>query len=402
MRRALIILLICLTPGSSFGLLSEGRPGIPYFNHPLFLNKKIMEGSQITWVSLAYGDNRQGQISCNNTIDVFNGKELFRDIPEKTWVLVDYELQSILIEEGFFGDADVSRVTPCPGPDECAELAEKLNQDPAEQQRHANRPKPTKTQKVSLDKMSEQLETGRQLVKAARCRGCHRIEGFGADHAPSLTWKRFKYETGWLESFLQAPYRMRPTMTDLMMLKYTSPNARPSLTEVEVDAVAEYLTQAAWTKTPADRFRSEPWADYDCFNCHQRLYRENPLTFKPTKIPESIRERIKDSPTYQLCSSCHAFGEFRSPVAASQKDRRFILAPDHLLSMEKLDIDYFIDFIRDPGYLQPGAQMPKLGLRERQLEEIRDLVRTVKKAINDKEVIPQHNHYLMEPGEDTH
>jgi len=402
MRRVLIILLLCLFPGSSFGLLSEGRPGIPYFNHPLFLNKKIMEGSHITWVSLAYGDNRQGQISCNNTIDVFNGKELFLNVPEKTWVLVDYELQSILIEEGFFGDADVSRVIPCPGPDECAELAEKLNQDPAEQKRHANRPKPTKTQKVSLDKMSEQLETGRQLVKAARCRGCHRIEGFGATHAPSLTWKRFKYEPGWLENFLQAPYRMRPAMTDLMMLKYTSPNARPSLTEVEVDAVAEYLTQIAWTKTPADRFRSEPWSDYDCFNCHQRLYRENPLTFKPTQVPESIRQRLKDSPTYQLCSSCHAFGEFRSPVAPRQKDRRFIFAPDHLLSMEKLDIDYFIDFIRDPDYLQPGADMPKLGLHETQLEKIRDLVRTVKKAINDEEVIPQHNHYLMEPGEGSH
>ena len=398
MRRLLIISLLLLTPIPSLALLSEGRPGVPYFNHPLFLNKKIMEGDQVSWVNLAYGDNRQQQLTCNNTIDVFNGRDLFRNIPEKSWVLVDYELQSILIEGGFFGDADVSRVIPCPDAASCAELAADLNSKPSERQRQAKARRPTQTETVSLSSMDAQLETGRQLVKAARCRGCHRIEGFGAEHAPSLTWKRFKYEPNWLKTFLRAPYRMRPGMKNLMMLKYTSPNARPSLKGIEADAVAAYLTQAAWTRTPTDRFRNEPWVEYDCFDCHQRLYKEKPLVFVPTTVTRRLQERIDDSSTYRLCSSCHAFGDFRTPAVATKKDNPFVLAPDHLLSMEKLDIGYFIDFIRDPQYLQPDARMPKLGLSQEQLNELKDLVKEVKQAISTGELQPRHIHYEMLPS----
>ncbi len=393
--RVVWIVLLLVMPVSAWSLVSEGRPGVPYFNHVLFLSKKIVDNDQVTWVTLGYGDPEGGSLECRNTIDVFNGKERFRDIPEGSWVLVDYELQSILIEEGFFGDADVSQVVHCENVDACCALRDKLNADPEEMKKRQAASRPGQTKKAELSDIAGQLEIGRQLTKAARCRACHAIEGFGAGHAPSLTWKRFKYEPGWLETFLKDPYRLRPAMNNLMMLRYTSPNARPSLQEPEVAAVSQYLSQVAWTKSPADRFRAEPYQDYDCFDCHQRLYREAPLPFAPTPVPRSLRERLAASGTVQLCFSCHAFGDYRQVAVSPGQPHPQALAPDLLLAMEKLETKYFVNFVKDPGYLQPGATMPKLVFRDSQIEEIRALVLEVKKAIAEGGIKPVHNFYRM-------
>lgn len=399
MRLFLTFLLLLCCHADAFALVSEGRPGVPYFNHVLFLDKKVTESGEISWVTLAYGDSREATLECRNRIDVFGGKELFRGIPEKSWLLVDYELQSILIEDGFFGDADVIKVTACGDAQTCCELRDRLNADPAEAAKRQKKKQPRKTRAVKLGDIEDQLEVGRQLVKAARCRGCHSIEGFGAARAPSLTWKRYKYEKGWLEAYLRAPYRLRPAITDIAMLNFTSPNARPSLQPAEADAVADYLGQVAWTKSPADRFRGEPWAGYDCYDCHSRLYREKPLDFIPTPVPPSLRERFAASTILLPCFACHPLGEFRTIAAEPSRDNPFAFAPDLLLAMEKLEAGYFVNFVRDPAYLQPGAAMPKPGLTEPQLAEIRELVLAVKAAIASGEILPVHTYYEMEKQE---
>jgi mono/diheme cytochrome c family protein len=393
--RLLLVFLLLLCPTVAPALVSEGRPGIPYFNHVFFLDQKVVEGGVVTWVTLAYVDTREQALECRNKIDVFAGKELFAEVPAKSWILVDYELQSILVEEGFIGDADVFKVTRCTDVDACCALRDRLNADPEQAARQARHTRPAKTKAVRLGDIEDQLETGRQLVKSARCRGCHSIEGFGAAHAPSLTWKRYKYEKGWLEAYLRAPYRLRPAMTDLMMLKFTSPNAQPSLQPVEADAVADYLAKVAWTKAPAARFRGEPWAGYDCYDCHRKLYREEPLVFVPTPVPAPLRERLDTSAVLQSCLACHAFGDYRQHPAASGQQSPFVFAPDLLLAMEKLETNYFVSYVRDPDYLQPGATMPKLGLGEKPLEELKSLVLAVKKAIAGGELRPVHNYYEM-------
>ncbi len=393
--RFLLVVLLAMLPAQAVALVSEGRPGVPYFNHVLFLETKVVENGEVNWVSLGYGDPDGGELVCNNTLDVLKGRELFRDIPEKSWVLVDYELQSILVQEGFFGDADVVRVVACGDVDTCCALRDQLNADEQEQQRRARAKRPEATRKTELSDIASRLEVGRNLVRAARCRGCHTIEGFGSGHAPSLTWKRFKYEPGWLEHYLKKPYRMRPAMTELMMPEYTSPNAQPSLSEPEVEAVAEFLNQVAWTKSPADRFRGEPFASYDCFDCHTRLYREEPLAFVPTPVPQAIREGLDGSAAWQLCFACHSFGEHRKVTVEPGEAHPNALAPDLLLAIEKLEANYFVNFIRDPVYLQPGAKMPRLGFSDDQLEEIRALVLEVKQAIADGTIRPVHNHYRI-------
>ncbi|BCR03721.1 c-type cytochrome [Desulfuromonas versatilis] len=389
------MILLVLLPVSAVGLVSEGRPGVPYFNHVLFLDTKVVENGEVSWISLGYGDPAGDALVCNNTIDVFRGRELFSEIPEKSWVLVDYELQSILVQEGFFGDADVVRVVACGDVEACCDLRDRLNADDRERARRARAPRPGETRPAGLGDIAERLEVGRNLVRVARCRGCHSIEGFGAGHAPSLSWKRFKYEQGWLERFLKQPYRMRPAMTELMMLDYTSANAQPALTEPEVEAVAEFLNRVAWTKSPADRFRNEPFASYDCYDCHTRLYREEPLEFVPTPVPQPIRERLDASGAWQLCFACHSFGDHRQ-LSAAPGGSPNALAIDLLLAIEKLEANYFVNFVRDPGYLQPGAKMPRLGFSDSQLEEIRALVLEVKQAIAKGGLRPVHNHYRME------
>lgn len=393
--RLLLVLLLLLCPTVAPALVSEGRPGIPYFNHVFFLDQKVVEGEAVTWVTLAYVDTREQALECRNKIDVFAGKELFAEVPAKSWILVDYELQSILVEEGFIGDADVFKVTRCDNVDACCALRDRLNADPEQAARQARQTRPAKTKAVRLGDIEDQLEAGRQLVKSARCRGCHSVEGFGAAHAPSLSWKRYKYEKGWLEAYLRAPYRLRPAMSDLMMLKFTSPNARPNLQPVEADAVADYLAKVAWTKSPAMRFRGEPWVGYDCYDCHRKLYRENPLAFVPTSVPSPLRERLDTTAVVQSCLACHAFGDYRQhPVAAGQQSP-FVFAPDLLLAMEKLETNYFVSYVRDPDYLQPGSTMPKPGLTEKSLDELKALVLAIKEAIASGELRPVHNYYEM-------
>ncbi len=391
----IVLAALCLLPGSASALVSQGRPGIPYYNHPLFLESKKMAGDQVDWVTLAYGDSRQQTLDCRNVIDVFNGRDLFREVPEKSWVLVDYELQSILIEGGFAGDADVFRVRPCDGPEACGELSARLNNDPEELAKRPSRPAPSQTKKAELGDLAAELEKGRELVKAARCRGCHALEGFGAGHAPSLTWKRYKYEPGWLDAYLLAPYRLRPAMDDLMMLDYTSPNAVPNMQPPEVKAVAQFLPRVAWAKTPADRFRGEPWAGYDCFPCHTRLYREEPLDFQPTPVRDPLRRQLAGSSTLQVCLACHPLGDLKTVTPAPREGNPNVFATDLLLAMEKLEINYLVNFVRDPAYLQPAAAMPALGLTEEQLAELRQLAIAVKEAIADGTLQPVHVPYRM-------
>lgn len=396
MGRGWWLLVFLLSPSLGHGLVSEGRAGIPYFGHVLFLEKKVVEGEGVNWVTLAYGDATSGDLQCSNRIDVFSGKELFRDVPEKTWVLVDYQLQSILIDDGFFGDADVFQVQLCGDVDQCCELRDRLLEDPAELTRRGKWARPKTTQPANLSQIAEELEIGRQLVKAARCRGCHRLEGFGAEHAPSLTWKRYKYEPSWLEAYLEAPYRMRPGLTNLMMLKYNSPNAVPHLQPAEIAAVARYLSQVAWTKSPADRFAQEPWQGYDCYACHVRLYQEKPLVFVPTKLSYPLRKQAQATAGFASCLSCHLFGDLRPPAPAVTPPGPNALAPDLLLAMEKLEVNYFLNFVQDPGYLQPGAKMPKIPLTDAEQADLRSLVIAVKEAIADGSLQPVHTYYQME------
>lgn len=391
----LFFIFLLAGPSPALALISEGRPGVPYFDHVLFLQSKVVKGDRVVAASLAFADPHTETDLCRNSVDVFGGLEKFREIPARSWVMVDYELQSIAIGDGFVGDADIRRVIPCPDVETCLEWRNQRQADATLRTLQATEPRAEATSTSRVEDVQERLEIGRQLAKNARCRGCHRIEGFGADHAPSLTWKRFKYEKGWLPAYLQSPYRMRPAMDDLMMLDYTSSNAEPSLQPSEVALVANYLTNVATAAAPNDRFRYEPWQDYDCFGCHTRLYRETPLEFRPTHLPEPLARLAKGNATLQTCLGCHPLGDLRT-IQPGQAETPNRLATDLLLAFEKLTLSYLAAFLENPAYLEPQTGMPNLGLSRDRIEEIRGFAREVKQAIQDGGLKPRHTPYRIE------
>lgn len=391
--KRLFWLLLLFIPLSALALVAEERPGISYTNQVRFLEKKVVENGRIAWVTLAYSDPAKSR-DCLNFIDVLGGRELFAEVPEKSWVLVDLQLRSLVVESGFFGDAEVSKVVACGTYDEC--VAERERREA--KQAVKKKPAEDAADVVPLLTIEDRLLAGRQLVKAARCRSCHVIEGFGADHAPSLTWRRHKYRPEWLAEYLAAPYRMRPAMTELMMLDYTSPNALPHLQPEELTVLVDYLQQLGWMTSPAGRFRLEPWQSYNCYECHSRIYQKDPLAYTPSRIPQPHRNEVGNTAAIRACLACHTFGDAGPAVDAV---RAFPLAPDLLLTIEKLQPDYFMAYVRDPDYIQPGSNMPRLDLDEKQLAHLQELVEKLRTALAEGEVNPLKSYYRMEkrPGQ---
>lgn len=107
-----LLCLMVLLPQSVGALVAGERPGIQYSDQVLFLAKKIMENGRVAWITLAYEDPRSSK-ACRNFFDVLGGRELFADIPENSWLLVDFELRSLVVDAGFSGDADVTSVSVC-------------------------------------------------------------------------------------------------------------------------------------------------------------------------------------------------------------------------------------------------------------------------------------------------
>lgn len=390
---AAALIMVLGVAGQSSALVSEARPGIAYQDQVMFLDKKVVEAGAVVWVTLAYRDTRDSR-DCSNLIDVFNGRQLFADIPEKSWMLTDFTLRSLVIQAGFAGDADVEHVTLCPDEKACRILQEQRlsargGAKPAEKTRGS-------VSSNDPGEAAQHVSLARGLVKAARCRGCHVVEGFGATHAPSLTWRRARYQDGWLAVYLAAPYRLRPALTSLMMLRYTSPLAQPSLQPEELDLVADFLQRLAWFTPPAGRFRLEPWQTYQCQSCHARLYAERPLVFIPASIPQPLRKKTKESLSVQACLACHTFGEVQTLAAWSGPPYSYPMAPDLLLALEKLRLDYFNDYVRDPKYLQPDTAMPKLELTDLQYEAVGEWAKYVQQLIRQGKVQPVHNYYQMQ------
>jgi mono/diheme cytochrome c family protein len=383
-----VLALMVGSAGQGAALVSEARPGIAYRDQVMFVDKKVVKEGSIAWITLSFRDPRTSN-DCDNLIDVFNDRALFTDIPEKSWVLVDFSLRSLVIQAGFSGDADVTGVFPCSDEQACRELQGRRQRSPRQQ---TVVPSPV----ADLEDAGQRMSAGRDLIKAARCRGCHVIEGFGAKHAPGLTWRRAKYRPGWLVAYLGAPYRLRPALTSLMMLRYTSPLASPGLQPAEISVVADFLERLAWFTPPAGRYRLEPWQTYQCQPCHARLYAERPLAFAPTTVPDPLRTELDAYPASKTCLACHTFGDLQTVKAWSGPPYPFPMAPDLLLALEKLRVDYVVDYVRDPGYIQPGSTMPAVGLSGPELREIGQWCREVQRLIGQGALRPLHQEYRMQ------
>ncbi len=67
--------------------------------------------------------------------------------------------------------------------------------------------------------------------------------------------------------------------------------------------------------------------------------------------------------------------------------------------MEKLDINFLLNYIERPDYLQPGAKMPGIRLSTEEKDKLRQFIIDLRQRIETGEVKPIYNYYRMEKVE---
>ncbi|MBI2892978.1 MAG: c-type cytochrome [Deltaproteobacteria bacterium] len=175
---------------------------------------------------------------------------------------------------------------------------------------------------------------GRQIVEDYNCRGCHLIEGRGADirtffaqtpealalAPPALRAEGFRVQPEWLYSFLRQPYSIRP------WIKVRMPTF--NFTNEQATAVARYFAALDGQEFPYQRRPLEPMAP-ERWDQANRLFAQ------------------------LQCQSCHILTD---EVPAGQDPAQ--LAPNLQRAPERLRADWMHRWLENPEALQPNTRMP--------------------------------------------
>jgi cytochrome c2 len=214
------------------------------------------------------------------------------------------------------------------------------------------------------DKTTADIAAGRQLIAEKNCRGCHIIEGSGADirptkeqaqWPPNLNTEGFKTQPLWLHPFLKDPssVKLRPWLTARMPTFH--------FTEKQAGTIERYFS--ALDKVDYPFINTEIETDADTLKVGQELF---------TKLQ---------------CQSCHPTGNTMPPGKAPED-----LAPNLQLASQRLRPDWILQWLADPQKIFPGTRMPSFfaagqpnpfpeilgGDSQKQIKAIRDhLVLTV-------------------------
>ncbi len=243
------------------------------------------------------------------------------------------------------------------------------------------------------------INGGRRLVKEAKCRGCHVIEGYGALHAPSLDWKGNRYMEGWLEQYIMRPYRMRP-FVDSMMPDYTSSRAHRPLSAEEIGIIASYLRLLATSEVAIREEPKESFEESSCHSCHSKAYMKMWTPYKRTKIPGDVVRTIDSKPSLIMCLSCHILGELGRKTLRPSRQSSYRMAPDLIHSVKKNRLEWIIDYTRMKEHLKRKTGMPYLSLPDLVLNNIRNVLRILKGRARSKGLdrleIPEERYLMKE------
>lgn len=175
------------------------------------------------------------------------------------------------------------------------------------------------------------LTLGRKLIREARCVGCHRIDGFEKEWAPSLDGIGSKVNRDWLVRWLKDPSSYSP--------KTRMPNFL--LTDEEADDLADYLMTL---QTFPNRARLEPLPGIIEGSQGQK-----------EKLIELGKTRFREA----RCISCH-------PI----NDRGGYVATDLGKVASKVSTPWLYNYLENPKRLQPGVQMPRYRFSESELAAV--------------------------------
>lgn len=166
---------------------------------------------------------------------------------------------------------------------------------------------------------------GRSLMQERNCVGCHPVEDAGGDLVklvaeptlgpPLLTPEGARVQPAWLRGFLHEPKTIRPWLAVRMPTF--------GLTTDEVEQVGNYLRAIA-PDTPAPAAGS--------------------VGVTP-EAGQALFELLK-------CQQCHVLGTIPKDQPTSN------LAPDLRMARERLQPDWILSWLRNPGAMLPGTRMP--------------------------------------------
>jgi len=184
-----------------------------------------------------------------------------------------------------------------------------------------------------LSPMEKQAEAGRRIIRDSNCMGCHEVEtDMGGDlkqyqedpimAPPSLVGEGKRVQGKWFHEFLEEPSIIRP------WLKYRMPSF--DFTEEELDVVIKH-------------FRGKDEVEETFGETYATPTRESLVAGK------LIFEQLS-------CIQCHDITDNLKGVSEEASSSE--LAPNLLLSRDRLRHEWIIDWLSDPEGLMPGTTMP--------------------------------------------
>ncbi len=184
-----------------------------------------------------------------------------------------------------------------------------------------------------LDEQERLVEDGKRLIRDMNCAGCHEVDtGVGGDIGkyvddsvmapPSIVGQGARVQGDWFHEFLKAPSEIRP------WLKTRMPTF--GFTDEEIDVIIKH-------------FRAEDGVEE---------------TFSETKAQPTEESLAAGALLFdQLrCIQCHAVTE--GMVGSSGEVSASELAPNLLLSRDRLRHEWIVDWLKNPDALMPGTGMP--------------------------------------------
>ncbi|GAB4110570.1 MAG: hypothetical protein OHK0013_46450 [Sandaracinaceae bacterium] len=184
--------------------------------------------------------------------------------------------------------------------------------------------------------------------------------------APDLTRIAARLRPAWIDTFLRAPWDLRPAMDETMVRTRLSGSDRAAIVRYFA-AVAEVADPT--TSTPAEVEQARAPVDAERLAQGARAFRE------------------------RGCNLCHFIGNVdvgRAPdeiLAAGPPAR---MAPNLRFTRDRMYPDVLLQWILDPQSLHPGTTMPNLHLDPREAELLRDYLLGVDPALEPVPTLARH------------
>lgn len=190
----------------------------------------------------------------------------------------------------------------------------------------------------TFNKRQQEIESGRRVAILYNCQQCHELEGHGAYlasiieetafHPPIITGEGAKVQEQWLYRFLKSPTPVGSPNS----IRPWIPTRMPTFqfTEDEINKLQKY-------------FLGLSGQDFNL-----RDYQ----SFSPSPVLLPVGKTIFED--FQ-CLKCHPSSDAPpKPGEFSTSD----LAPNLLKASGRLKPDWIVDWLADPGKIQPGTRMP--------------------------------------------